>query len=96
MLPEVSRFYAELGQNLALFAKYKALPPAPNTPRCRRRASASSTTRCATSACPAPNCPKTRSRASRPSGRTAAAAAKFSENLLDATNAHAEWSPTKP
>ena len=25
MLPEVTRFYSELGQNLALFAKYKAI-----------------------------------------------------------------------
>ena len=29
MLPEVSRFYAELGQNLALFARYKALRESP-------------------------------------------------------------------
>ena len=37
MLPEVTRFYAELGQNLALFAKFKALAASPEyatlTPR---------------------------------------------------------------
>jgi oligopeptidase A len=32
MLPEVSRFYAELGQNLKLFEKYRCAT-APNTPR---------------------------------------------------------------
>src|SRR5690606_32954383 len=29
LLPEVSRFYAEVGQNLALFHKYKALHDSP-------------------------------------------------------------------
>ena len=33
MLPEVSRFYAELGQNLKLFEKYKALRDSPNMRR---------------------------------------------------------------
>jgi oligopeptidase A len=28
-LPEVTRFFAELGQNQQLFAKYKALGPGP-------------------------------------------------------------------
>ncbi|MDQ5907462.1 MAG: oligopeptidase, partial [Pseudomonadota bacterium] len=29
LLPEVTRFYSELGQNLALFSKYKALAASP-------------------------------------------------------------------
>ena len=73
MLPEVSRFYAELGQNLKLFEKYKALRESGQysdvAPWNNGR---SSITRCATSACPVPNCRKTRNRASRQSGRTVA------------------------
>ena len=92
MLPEVSRFYAELGQNLKLFDKYKALRASARIrdaePSSSKR---SSTTKSAISACPAPNCRKTRSRASRPSSEELSQlSAKFSENLLDATNAFAE------
>jgi Zn-dependent oligopeptidase len=50
LLPEISGFYADVGQNLALFAKYKALRESPNTRGSPRYASASWTTRCATSA----------------------------------------------
>ena len=66
MLPEVTRFYAELGQNLKLFEKYKSIRNSAAFAELRP-ASGSSTTNCAASASRAPNCPTPRSPASRPS-----------------------------
>src|SRR6185369_5940059 len=91
MLPEVSRFYAELGQNLKLFEKYKAL-----------RASAEYATLSVEqkkvvdneirdfrlSGAELPEDQKPRFQAIME--ELAQRAAKFAENLLDATNAHAE------
>jgi oligopeptidase A len=91
LLPEVSSFYAELGQNLALFAKFKQCRRVTSFPGSRRRGAASSKTTA--------RLPPVRCRAAGGSeaalqgnpGGAVALGAKFSENLLDATNAHAEW-----
>jgi len=92
MLPEVSRFYAELGQNLALFAKYKALRDgaeyATLTPA-RRRIVDNEVRDFRLSGAELPEAHKPRFQAIQE--ELAALAAKFAENLLDATNAHAEW-----
>jgi oligopeptidase A len=91
MLPEVSRFYAELGQNLKLFQKYKAL-----------RASSEYTTLSIEqkkvvdnevrdfrlSGAELPEDQKPRFQAIME--ELSQLSAKFSENLLDATNAFAE------
>ncbi|WP_428825866.1 M3 family metallopeptidase [Azonexus sp. IMCC34842] len=91
MLPEVSRFYAELGQNLKLFDKYKAL-----------RASAEYATLSVEqkkvvdnevrdfrlSGAELPEDQKPRFQAIME--ELSSLAAKFAENLLDATNAFAE------
>lgn len=91
MLPEVSRFYAELGQNLKLFEKYKAL-----------RASAEYATLSAEqkkvvdnevrdfrlSGAELPEADKPRFQAIME--ELSSLSAKFSENVLDATNAFAE------
>ncbi|MDP2169248.1 MAG: M3 family metallopeptidase [Rhodocyclaceae bacterium] len=92
MLPEVSRFYAELGQNLALFEKFKTLRQSPefatlsptrqrivdNEVRDFRLAGAELR-------------PDLKPRFQAIQEEQSALAAKFSENILDATNAHAEW-----
>jgi oligopeptidase A len=91
MLPEVSRFYAEVGQNLKLFAKYKAIAAEQRVRHPVARAA---------------RVVEHEVRDFRLSGAELAAAskprfqaiseelaqlsAKFSENLLDATNAFAE------
>ncbi len=92
VLPEISGFYAELGQNLALFAKVKALRGSAEyvtlTPTQRRivdndvrdfRLSG------------AELADEQKPRFKEIQEELSALAAKFSENLLDATNAHAEW-----
>jgi Zn-dependent oligopeptidase len=65
MLPEVSRFYAEVGQNLKLFDKYKAIAASPNTHFCRWHSGESSTTRFAIFASAVRSCPQRTSLASR-------------------------------
>ncbi|RLJ67719.1 M3 family metallopeptidase [Sulfurisoma sediminicola] len=92
MLPEVSRFYAELGQNLALFAKFKALAASPEyaiLSPARRRILDNDLRDFRLSGAELPEADKPRFQAIQE--ELAALAAKFSENLLDATNAHAEW-----
>jgi oligopeptidase A len=92
MLPEVSRFYAELGQNLALFEKFKALRLSPEY-------SALSATRQRIidneirdfRLAGAELHPDQKPRFQAIQEEQSALAAKFSENILDATNAHAEW-----
>ena len=92
MLPEVTRFYAELGQNLALFGQYRkirdgdefaTLKPA------RQRIIDNAIRDFRLSGAELDDQHKPRFQAIQE--RLSALAAKFSENLLDATNAHAEW-----
>ena len=92
MLPEVSSFYAELGQNLALFAKYKALHQSAefaNLPATRQRIIENELRDFRLSGAELGDDRKPRFKAIQE--ELAALAAKFSENLLDATNDHAEW-----
>ena len=91
MLPEISRFYSELGQNLALFDKYRAL---------RKNADFAALTvaqqkivnneirdfRLSGAELPEEQKPRFQAIMEELSQLSA----KFSENLLDATNAHAE------
>jgi oligopeptidase A len=92
MLPEVSGFFAELGQNLALFAKYKALSESPEyatlTPA-RRRIIDNDVRDFRLAGAELPEAQKPRFKQIQE--ELSALAAKFSENVLDATNAHAEW-----
>ncbi len=91
MLPEVSRFYAELGQNLKLFAKYKAIREgaeyATLSPA-RRKIIDNEVRDFRLSGAELPEDRKPRFQAIQE--ELASLAAKFSENLLDATNAFAE------
>jgi len=92
MLPEVSRFYAELGQNLALFARYKALRDGPGYAAlspAQRRIVDNELRDFRLSGAELPEAHKPRFQAIQE--ELASLAAKFSENLLDATNAFAEW-----
>lgn len=91
MLPEVSRFYAELGQNLKLFAKYKALRESPEYATlspARRKIVDNEVRDFRLSGAELPEDQKPRFQAIQE--ELASLAAKFSENLLDATNAFAE------
>jgi len=92
MLPEVTRFFAELGQNLALYEKFKALAASPeyaslNPVRRRIIDHEIRDFRLAGAELPEDRKP----RFQEIQEELSALAAKFSENLLDATNAHAEW-----
>ncbi|MBI4742752.1 MAG: M3 family metallopeptidase [Betaproteobacteria bacterium] len=92
MLPEVSRFYAELGQNLHLFARYKALRASAGyaalTPA-QRRIADNEIRDFRLSGAELPEDRKPRFQAIQE--ELASLSAKFSENLLDATNAFAEF-----
>jgi len=95
MLPDVSSFYAELGQNLALFAKYKALAEGTEFQTlspARRRIIENELRDFRLSGAELPEDQKPRFKEMQE--ELSALAAKFSENLLDATNAHAEWIET--
>jgi len=92
LLPEVTRFFAELGQNLALFEKFKVLAASPeyatlSPTRQRIIDNEVRDFRLAGAELPADQKPRFQAIQEEFS----ALAAKFSENLLDATNAHAEW-----
>ncbi|WP_297364631.1 M3 family metallopeptidase [Thauera sp.] len=92
MLPDISRFYAEVGQNLALFEKYKALHDGPEFATLspvRRRILEHALRDFRLSGAELPDERKPRFQAIQE--EQSQLAAKFSENLLDATNAHAEW-----
>ena len=92
MLPEVTGFYADLGQNLALFAKVKALREGaeyPTLTATRQRIVDNDLRDFRLSGAELPEAQKPRFKAIQE--ELSALAAKFSENLLDATNAHAEW-----
>jgi oligopeptidase A len=92
MLPEVSSFYADLGQNLALFAKFKALAAGAGFPvlsPARRRIIENELRDFRLSGAELPEDRKPRFKEIQE--ELSALGAKFSENVLDATNAHAEW-----
>ncbi len=92
MLPEVTSFFADLGQNLALFDKFKALAASPeyaDLNPTRRRIIDNEIRDFRLSGAELPDEQKPRFKAMQE--EMSALAAKFSENLLDATNAHAEW-----
>ncbi len=91
MLPEVSRFYAELGQNLKLFAMYKAIRESAEYPQlslARRRIVDNEIRDFRLSGAEMSEEKKPRFQAIQE--EMARMAARFSENLLDATNAFAE------
>ena len=92
MLPEITGYYAELGQNEAIFAKVKALRNSPEyatlTPT-RQRIVDNDLRDFRLSGAELPEDKKPRFKAIQE--EMSALAAKFSENILDATNAHAEW-----
>ncbi|MCK9387377.1 MAG: M3 family metallopeptidase [Sulfuritalea sp.] len=92
MLPEVSSFYADLGQNLALFARYKALAAGSEYPAlspARRRIVDNELRDFRLSGAELPEERKPRFKEIQE--ELSALGSKFSENVLDATNAHAEW-----
>ncbi len=92
MLPEASRFFAELGQNLKLFAKYKAMRESAEyatlTPA-QRKIVDNEIRDFRLSGAELPEDQKPRFQAI--SEELASLSAKFSENLLDATNAFAQF-----
>jgi oligopeptidase A len=91
MLPEVSRFYTELGQNLALFDKYRALKASPEyaTLSAEQKKIVDNEIRdFRLGGAELPEEQKPRFQAIIE--ELSQLAAKFSENLLDATNAFAE------
>ncbi len=92
MLPAVSSFFAGLGQNLALFEKYQALEKSPafamlSPTRQRIIEFALRDFRLGGAALPDQDKPRFKAIQEKLS----ALAAKFSENLLDATNAFVAW-----
>lgn len=91
MLPEVSRFYTELGQNLKLFDKYRALRASPEYAALsaeRRKIVDNEIRDFRLSGAELPEDQKPRYQAIME--ELSQLAAKFSENLLDATNAFGE------
>ena len=92
LLPDVSAHYADIGQNLALFDKYKALASSPQFAALnavRRRIIENELRDFRLSGADLAEAEKPRFKEIQEA--LSALAAKFSENLLDATNAHAEW-----
>ncbi|WP_291994239.1 M3 family metallopeptidase [Candidatus Accumulibacter sp. ACC003] len=91
MLPEVSRFYAEVGQNLRLFAKYKAIAESSEyagLSAAQRRIVDHEVRDFRLAGAELPEDQKPRFQAV--AEELSQLAARFSENLLDATNAFAE------
>ncbi len=91
MLPEVSRFYAELGQNLKLFEKYKALRSSAEyagLSREQKKIVDNEVRDFRLSGAELPEDQKPRFQAIME--ELSQLSAKFAENLLDATNAFAE------
>ncbi len=92
ILPEISSFYADVGQNLKLFEKYKALHDGPaftSLSPVRQRILEHELRDFRLAGAELPDEQKPRFKAIQE--ELSALAAKFSENLLDATNAYAEW-----
>ncbi len=91
-LPEVSRFYAELGQNLALFEKFKAIQASAayaTLSQARRKIVDNEIRDFRLSG--AELAAEQKPRFQEIQEELARLAAKFSENLLDATNAYGEY-----
>lgn len=91
MLPEVTRFYTELGQNLALFQKYKALRNGPDyaqLSRAQKKILENEIRDFRLSGADLPEAQKPRFQAVQE--ELSSLSAKFSQNLLDATNAFSE------
>ena len=91
-LPEVTRFYSELGQNLKLFAKYKAMRECSgfaSLSRAQKKIIDNEVRDFRLSGAELPEDQKPRFQQIQE--ELAGLAARFSENVLDATNAHAEW-----
>ena len=91
MLPEVSRFYAEIGQNLKLFEKYKALRDSheyATLTREQKKVVDNEIRDFRLSGAELPEDQKPRFQAI--SEELSQLSSKFAENLLDATNAFAE------
>jgi oligopeptidase A len=87
-LPKITQFYAELGQNQALFAKYKALRQAPefaNLSAARKRIVENELRDFRLGGAELPDDKKARFLAIQE--EQSALSSKFSENILDATNA---------
>lgn len=92
MLPEVTRFYSELGQNLALFRKFKAIRESAGyagLTGAQRRIVVNEIRDFRLSGAELPEQAKPRFQEIQE--ELAAMAAKFQENLLDATNRYARW-----
>ena len=91
-LPEISAFYAEIGQNEALYGKYRALRDSPEfatLPPVRQRIVEHELRDFRLSGAELPDADKPRFKAIQE--ELSSLAARFSENLLDATNAFTEW-----
>jgi oligopeptidase A len=91
-LADVTRYYSELGQNIALYEKTRALKQSPAYAAlddAKKRVIDFDLRDYRLSGAELPEETKPRFQAIQE--RLAALGAKFSENLLDATNAHAEW-----
>jgi oligopeptidase A len=91
-LPEITRFYSSLGQNLALFAKYRALHDSPeyaSLSPARQRILDNEVRDFRLSGAELPEEQKPRFKEIQE--ELALLSAKFSENVLDATNAFAEY-----
>ncbi|MCL4756890.1 MAG: M3 family metallopeptidase [Rhodocyclaceae bacterium] len=92
LLPEVSGFYAEVGQNLRLYERYRQLSERPEfegLPAVRRRIIEHALRDFRLAGAELPDAVKPRFKEIQEA--LSALAAKFSENLLDASKAHAEW-----
>lgn len=91
-LPEITRFYTELGQNLALFAKFQAIRDGAEFARlspAQQQIIEHEVRDFRLSGAALPDADKPRFQAIQE--EQASLAAKFSENVLDATNAFAEY-----
>jgi oligopeptidase A len=97
MLPEVTRFYSEVGQNLALFRKFKAIRESAGyagLTGAQKRIVDNEIRDFRLSGAELPEQAKPRFQEIQE--ELAAAAAKFQENLLDATNRYARWIEDEP
>jgi oligopeptidase A len=97
MLPEVTRFYSEVGQNLALFRKFKAIRESAGyagLTRAQKRIVDNEIRDFRLSGAELPEQAKPRFQEIQE--ELAALAAKFQENLLDATNRYARWIEDEP
>ena len=92
LLPEISSFFAEIGQNEALYGKYRALHDSAEFAALalvRQRIVEHELRDFRLSGAELPEADKPRFKAIQE--ELSSLAARFSENLLDATNAFAEW-----